>query len=153
MRQDTNICALLVNEIFEVARRRKRDALGREPHAYRLYIDEFQEFVSLDISKMLDQVRKFQLFVTLSHQRMGQLTDDLIAALSNCKVRVVFGGLPVNWARYMAEELFIGELDPQKIKAAIYQTKFWPRYGRDSGYSRSVTHSHGITRITVCCGC
>lgn len=129
--------ALLVNEFFEVARR-STPKHGRELTPYFLYLDEFQTFVSLDITKMLDQVRKYKLFTILAHQRFGQLDRDLSdAVLTNCRIKAVFGGLPVESARMMAEELFIGELDPMKIKVSIYQTKFWPKYSRDKVYSYS----------------
>jgi len=133
--------ALLVNEFFECARRREKDAFGGDPKPFYLYIDEFQEFISLDVSKMLDQVRKFGLFTILSHQRFGQLDDDLIDSLSNCKIKAVFGGLPVKWAQYMAEEMFIGKLDPKKVKVAIYQTKFWPQEETRQVRTHSESHS------------
>lgn len=133
--------ALLVNEFFECALRRQKDHLGHDPKPYYLYMDEFQNFVSLDIAEMLDQVRKFGLFQVLSHQRFGHLDENIIdAALTNCKIKAVFGGLPYESAERMAKELFIGELDPKKIKAAIYQTKFWPQYSRDKVYTQNVSH-------------
>lgn len=129
--------ALLVNEFFECARRRKRDSSGRAPKPFYLYLDEFQNFVSMDIADMLDQVRKFGLFLVLAHQRFGQIDVNLVdAVLTNCGIKAVFGGLAVPDARRMAEELFIGQLDAEKIKVAIYQTKFWPLYTRDRVYSR-----------------
>ena len=137
--------ALLVNEFFEVARRRVA-APGRTLKPYYLYLDEFQTFVSLDITAMLDQVRKYKLFTVLAHQRFGQLDENLSdAVLTNCRIKAVFGGLRVEMAKMMAEELFIGELDPMKVKVAIYQTKFWPQYSRDKVYSRSWStgQSHG----------
>ncbi len=131
--------SLLVNEFFEVARRR-RAAPGKSLPPYYLYLDEFQTFVGLDIAAMLDQVRKYKLFTVLAHQRFGQLDDDLKdAVLTNCRIKAVFGGLPVEAARMMAQELFIGQLDPMRIKVAIYQTKFWPKYSRDKVYGRSVS--------------
>ena len=136
--------ALLVNEFFECARRRQKDSRDNDPKPYYLYIDEFQEFVSIDVSKMLDQVRKYGLFAILSHQRFGQLNDDLIDSLSNCKIKAVFGGLPAKWARYMAEELFIGKLDPKKIKVAIKQTKFWPKEERRQVYTHGTSHSTSV---------
>lgn len=130
--------ALLVNEFFENALRRERDEFGRPPKPYHLILDEFQSFVSVDIADMLDQVRKFGLFLTLAHQRFGQLDPNIIdAVLTNCRIKAVFGGLPYESAKLMAQELFIRELDPKKIKVAIYQTKFWPEYRRDKVYSRS----------------
>jgi hypothetical protein len=138
--------ALLVNEFFEVARRRVA-GFGQELKPYYLYLDEFQTFVNLDITKMLDQVRKYRLFSILAHQRFGQLDKDLCdAVLTNCRIKAVFGGLPVESARLMAEELFIGELDPKKIKVSIYQTKFWPKYSRDKVYTYSESSGHSVGR-------
>lgn len=134
--------ALLINEFFECARRRQKDALGRDPKPYYLYMDEFQNFVSLDIADMLDQVRKFGLFTILAHQRFGHLDENITdAVLTNCRIKAVFGGLPTQSARLMAEELFIGDLDAKKIKAAIYQTKFWPKYSRDKVYTKGTSHT------------
>ncbi len=133
--------ALLVNEFFEVARRRPISSVKLRP--YYLYLDEFQTFVSLDLTAMLDQVRKYKLFTVLAHQRFGQLDEDLTdAVLTNCRIKAVFGGLPVEMARMMAQELFIRELDPMRIKVAIYQTKFWPKYSRDRVYTRSTSSGH-----------
>ena len=134
--------SLLVNQFFEEATQRKKDALGRDPQPYHLYLDEFQNFVSLDLTNMLDEVRKFGLFLTLSHQRFGQLTEDIEdAILTNCRMKTVFGGLRTEDAKRMAEELFIGKLDPKKIKVAIYQTKHWYKYTRDKVYSTSTSWS------------
>lgn len=130
--------SLLVNQFFEEATQRQKNPLGQDPAPYHLYLDEFQNFISLDLCNMLDEVRKFGLYLTLAHQRFGQLDEDMEdAILTNCRIKTVFGGLRVEDAKRMAEELFIGKLDPTKIKAAIYQTKFWPKYTRDRVYSRS----------------
>ena len=135
--------ALLINEFFETARRRRAPQPGCDPEPYYLYIDEFQNFVSLDMVNMLDQVRKFGVFLTLAHQRFGQLDEDMTdAVLTNCRIKAVFGGLPIQSAELIAKELFIRELDPRKIKVAIYQTKFWPQYQRDYVY----THGTGSAR-------
>ena len=84
--------ALLVNEFFECAMR--RDTKHGDPQPYYLYLDEFQNFVSPAIAGMLDQIRKFGIFLTLAHQRFGQLDEDIIdAVLTNCKIKAVFGGL------------------------------------------------------------
>jgi hypothetical protein len=141
--------ALLVNEFFECAMR--RDTSAGDPSPYHLYLDEFQNFISLDIADMLDEVRKFGMFLTLSHQRFGQLDEDVIdAVLTNCKNKAVFGGLRADSAELMAKELFIGKLDPMKVKAAIYQTKFWPVYGRDQVYTHGTAHgtTSGTTSAT-----
>ena len=138
--------ALLLNEFFQAARRR-RAAPGKTLVPYYLYLDEFQTFVTLDVAGMLDQVRKYKVFAVLAHQRFGQLDEDLTdAVLTNCRIKAVFGGLPVEMARMMAQELFIGELDPMRIKMAIYQTKFWPKYGRDRVYTKSGSRGRSTGR-------
>ena len=137
----------MVNEFFESAILRNLSP-GRDPKPYFLYLDEFQNFVSLDIARMLAEVRKFGLFLVLSHQYFEQLDEEIIAAaLNNCQIKTVFGGLSATNARLMAEELFIGKLDPMKVKASIYQTKFWPEYRRDKVYGKgsSSGSSHGST--------
>jgi hypothetical protein len=137
--------ALLVNEFFEAAKRRKPAEFRNDPKPYFLYIDEFQNFVDIDLGDMLDQVAKRGLFTRLAHQRFGQLDENIIdAALTNCHIKAVFGGLPFPTARRMAEELAI--IDPMKVKAAIYQTKFWPTYERDTVYTRGSTHGTSRAR-------
>lgn len=134
--------ALLVNEFFEAALERKKDSRGRNPKPYYLYLDEFQNFVSLDIARMLAEVRKFGLFLVLAHQYFEQLDEDITAAaMNNCQIKAVFGGLSVENAEKMAKELFIDQLDPMKVKVAIYQTKFWPEYRRDKVYTKGSSHS------------
>jgi hypothetical protein len=140
--------ALLVNEFFEAANQRKSTRPGCDPEPYYLYLDEFQNFVSLDICRMLAEVRKRGLFLVLAHQYFEQLDEEVTAAaMNNCGIRAVFGGLSVANARRMAEEMFIGKLDPEKVKVCIYQTKFWPEYRRDKVYSKgsSSGSSHGTT--------
>ena len=51
--------ALRVNEFFESSIQRHVSP-GRDPKPYYLYLDEFQNFVSLDIVRMLAEVRKFR---------------------------------------------------------------------------------------------
>jgi Helicase HerA, central domain/TraM recognition site of TraD and TraG len=137
--------ALLVNEFFEAAIQRKSARPDRDPDPYFLYLDEFQNFLSLDICRMLAEVRKRGLFLILAHQYFEQLDEDITAAaMNNCQIKAVFGGLSTMNARRMAEELFIGKLDPKKIKVSIYQTKFWPEYRRDKVYGKgsSTASSH-----------
>jgi energy-coupling factor transporter ATP-binding protein EcfA2 len=138
--------ALLLNAFFQAARRRRAQP-GKTLVPYYLYLDEFQTFVTLDVASMLDQVRKYKVFAVLAHQRFGQLDEDLTdAVLTNCRIKAVFGGLPVEMARIMAQELFIGDLDPMRIKVAIYQTKFWPEYRRDRVYTKSGSRGRSLGR-------
>ena len=96
--------------IFEAALERRKQG-GRDADPYYIYLDEFQNFVSLDIARMLAEVRKFGLFLILAHQYFEQLDEDITAAaMNNCQIKAVFGGLSVTNARLMTEELFIGSI-------------------------------------------
>jgi len=70
---------------------------------------------------MLAEVRKFGLFSVLAHQYFEQLDEDITAAaLNNSQIEAVFGGLSADNSRKMAQELFIGTLDPKKVKVCVY---------------------------------
>lgn len=87
------IGTLLLNEVWEVARRRRGSSEGR-PCPFYLVIDEFQNFATLDVPEMLDEGAKNGLHLMLFHQRLSQLTSDLQGAVRNAHSRFVFGGLP-----------------------------------------------------------
>lgn len=142
--------SLLVSQFFECAMDRKPAGLGQDPAPYYLYIDELANFVSIDLANALDELRKFGLFCILSHQRFGQIDEDFIdAILTNCRIKTVFGGLPEPSAQMMAKELFLGKLDPMRIKLAIYQTKHLYQYGRDKVYSHSETYGESSGTATT----
>jgi len=84
---------LLLNEMWEVTRRRRGSSEGR-PCPFYLIIDEFQSFATLDVPEMLDEGAKSGLHLMLFHQRLSQLTSDLQGAVRNAHSRFIFGGLP-----------------------------------------------------------
>lgn len=116
---------MLVNEIFRVAK--LRDPRDQNLKPFYCYIDEFGQFVTRDIARALEECRKFKLFMILAHQHLAQLKkeDEYLYAsvMTNCKNKVVFGGLSVEDAEVMAEEISTGFLDLKKIKDEVYTTK------------------------------
>lgn len=74
-------------------------ALGRtdipedQRRDFYLYIDEFQNFTTDSISQILSEARKYRLCLTIAHQFIGQLSDDISKAVfgnvgSLCSFRV-----------------------------------------------------------------
>ena len=59
---------------------------------YMLYLDEFQNFVTPSIERMLSGARKYGLGLTLAHQELGQISDIqlLNSVISNPKTRICF---------------------------------------------------------------
>jgi type IV secretory pathway TraG/TraD family ATPase VirD4 len=136
--------ALLINEFFESALRRKSKRPNTDPDPYYLYMDEFQDFVALDVTKMLDQVRKFGLFAVLSHQRFGQLDNALLdGVLTNCKIKAVFGGLRYEDACMLANEMFLPDLNTRQIKKAYHHTSML--YEEQTRVVKSTTTGSGTS--------
>ena len=59
---------------------------------YMLYLDEFQNFITPSIERILSGARKYALGITLVHQELGQIQDTslLNSLLSNPKTRICF---------------------------------------------------------------
>ena len=116
---------MLVNEFFRSAKlRNDRDPLLKPFH---LYIDEFGQYVTQDIAKALEECRKYGLFLTLAHQHLAQLKkeDEYLCSsvITNCKNKVVFGGLSQEDSDVMTEEVWTGFVDLLEIKHQTIVTK------------------------------
>jgi|GEM_PF-2095022 len=111
--------ALLLNDFFDVARSRP----GTEERFF-LFLDEFQEYMSLDLASMLDQVRKGGLRLVMAHQHLGHVADDprlRKSIFTNSRVKVVFGGLDAEDATQMAHEMFMREINERDIVETMYR--------------------------------
>jgi hypothetical protein len=148
--------SLLLNEFMETAMRRANRRTQEPPPHHALYLDEFQEYMTEDISSMLDQVRKGGLHMVLAHQHLGHLADNprlKESILTNARIRAVFGGLSYEAAVEMANEMFLPDLNTRQIKKAYYHTAYLYReetrksyshaYGRSTGKSDSAGRSRG----------
>lgn len=138
----------MVNEIFRCAKlRNPRDPQLRP---FYFYIDEFAQFITRDIARALEEARKFRLNVILAHQHLAQLReeDDYLYAsvLTNCKNKVVFGGLSREDATTMADEIATGFVNVQAVKDEVYATRSRQtpelRTVRQWSESQGESHSH-----------
>lgn len=106
---------LLVNDLVLKARGRPK---GSRP--FYLYIDECHHYLNNDIATILDQMRQFGLHLILAHQHLGQLDEAGSAIkgaiMTDARTKVVFGGLSMDSATLMADDLFAGELDLEEPK-------------------------------------
>ncbi len=85
--------ALLVSLLHRSALTRA-DLSPERRRPFLLYLDEFQHLQSAAIEEILSEGRKYGLGVVLAHQEGGQLGADLLQALGNCGIRVVFRPAP-----------------------------------------------------------
>ena len=135
------IGTLLLDGIWNVAKRREKTAAGKHPSAFPLIIDEFQNFLTPDIPLILDQGAKRGLHLFLFHHRLGQLRlkDENIydAVMTHATTKVVFGSLNHDDATTMVDALFPGQLDLTQVKMYIKNTKVAQRYEREFTYTTS----------------
>lgn len=113
--------SLLMNEFRETAMRRA----GTKKH-FILALDEFQEYITFDLASMLDETRKGGIHLILAHQRLGHLEKDQElqdAVFSNCGVKAVFGGLPYESAKIVANEMFLDRINERDVKETYYGQK------------------------------
>lgn len=63
-----------------------------ERHPYYIYLDEFQNFITPSITRILSGARKYGLGLVLAHQELGQIDDTKIlnSVISNPYTRVCF---------------------------------------------------------------
>lgn len=60
---------------------------------HTLYLDEFHQYVSQDLSEVLALVRGYGMSMVLAHQDMAQLDANLAAAvIANARTRLILGG-------------------------------------------------------------
>lgn len=137
---------LLIHELFRAALRRDPRS---EPSPFYLYIDEFARFVTDDIAYMLDQCRKFGLYLTLIHQQLEQLRKEneylYASVMTNCRNRVVFGSLSYRDAELLSQEIDTGFEDLLEVKHYTEQTKFRPIEELRPTYSCGGSETEGFT--------
>ena len=71
---------ILVSKMQMAAMRRASIEASKRSDFY-LYIDEFQNFTTDSIASILSEARKYKLCLTLAHQYMPQLTDEIREAV------------------------------------------------------------------------
>lgn len=110
---------LFVNNLFATAR--KRDPKLR-PTPFFLYIDEAQNYLSDDIEHILSEAAKRGLYLTLSHQYLGQLmaaSEEIYkGVMSGTLMKAVFG-VTMDDADVFVDELFAEHIDFERVKERL----------------------------------
>lgn len=138
--------SMLLTDLWTAARERgKRKGL----RPCRIYVDEFQSFVSPVIAENLDQSRGFGLSWTMAHQFPLQLLDRgdhgkqlWHSIMENANSKVVFSMSHEENLRPLAQWLFTGVFDADEIKHIMTTTKVMD-YREEERESRTESHSEG----------
>ena len=78
---NTGLLGMITTGKIALAAFSRDDIPQHERQDFFLYIDEFQNFTTNSISKILSEARKYRLSLTVAHQFMAQLTDDIRGAV------------------------------------------------------------------------
>ena len=88
---NARLLGMIVSGKIALAAFSRDDVAEDERRAFYFYIDEFQNFTSDSINQILSEARKYRLSLTIAHQYMAQLTDEIRGAvLGNVGTSIVF---------------------------------------------------------------
>ena len=113
--------AFIVAQIQQSALARKKES-DRKP--YYLYLDEFQNYTTDNISDILSESRKYQLSMVLAHQYLQQLDEDIQAAVLNTSGAIVCFRTGFDDALRLAKHVFPTKDFKAKSKTRIGVTSF-----------------------------
>ena len=73
---------------------------------FMVYMDEFHNFTTLSLVNMFSELRKFKVGMTLAHQYMNQLDDDIKSAVLGNAGTVISFRIGTEDAIHMAKEMY-----------------------------------------------
>ncbi len=90
---NANLLGLVIVGKFLIAALSRADSFGKDFPPFYLHIDEFQNFATPSIATILSEARKYKLSLTVAHQFIAQLGDDIRDAVfgnvgSICSFRI-----------------------------------------------------------------
>lgn len=126
-REDADLFAtLLLSDLWTAAQERGKRS-GLRP--FRVYLDEFQRFVTPTLAENLDEARGFGLQMVMAHQFPEQLRKQgehgqrlYDSVMENARSKVVFQLSSEENLRPLAQWLYRGTLDPDEVKHKLYST-------------------------------
>ena len=74
---NANLLGLVLVGKFLLAALSRADSFGKDLPPFYLMIDEFQNFTTPSISTILSEARKYKLSLTVAHQFIAQLSEDI----------------------------------------------------------------------------
>ena len=144
------IGTLLLSELWHLGSQRRRIKSWQPPRDIFILIDEFWKYLSVDIPHMLSEGHKYGFHLMLFNQYLGQIADadrDAYGSvMTNCRIKVAFGGLSREDATTIADEMMVNQIDYQHEKLRLEHTAFRPVL--DSFTVRTNSHGGGSSSGT-----
>ena len=115
--------SMLVTKIYLAAMSRA-DATSAELHklpSFNLYVDEFQSFANKSFSDILSEARKYKLNLTIAHQYIEQMEEEVRAAVFGNVGTLVTFRVGATDAEYLEKEFAPVFLAEDLVNLGIYQ--------------------------------
>ncbi|MBX4192461.1 TraM recognition domain-containing protein [Candidatus Parcubacteria bacterium] len=74
---NANLLGLVIVGKFLIAALSRADSFGKDLPSFYLHIDEFQNFATPSIATILSEARKYKLSLTVAHQFIAQLSEEI----------------------------------------------------------------------------
>jgi hypothetical protein len=97
----------------------RADTAHRPP--FYLYLDEFQNYTTGNITDILAESRKYNLSLTLAHQYLAQLPAEIRDSVINTAGNLVCFRVGYEDARVLAKTIFLSPNKPLKAEARLYR--------------------------------
>lgn len=148
------LATLLLSDLWTAAKDRGKATDAREVKPFYVYVDEFQNFITPTIAKNLDQARGFGLHLTLANQFPRQILHAgaqgpqvYDSVMANTLSKFVFETHGRENLEPLADDLFMGVMNPDEIKRELYSTKVMDYIQEDvtvhsESKSSGLTHGH-----------
>jgi len=78
---NANLIGMIIVGKLQMAALSRVDSFGKDYPPFYLYIDEFQNVTTPSISSILSEARKYKLSLTVAHQYLSQLNEDIKGAI------------------------------------------------------------------------
>lgn len=78
---NANLIGMIIVGKLQMAALSRVDSFGKDYPPFYLYIDEFQNVTTPSISSILSEARKYKLSLTVAHQYLAQLSEDIKGAI------------------------------------------------------------------------
>ncbi|MBI1975512.1 MAG: DUF87 domain-containing protein [Candidatus Vogelbacteria bacterium] len=79
--RNANLLGLIIVGKFLMAALSRADSIGKDLPPFYLHIDEFQNVTTNSIAQILSEARKYKLGLTIAHQFIAQISEDVMRAV------------------------------------------------------------------------
>ena len=97
--------SMLITQI-EISALSRADKSEEERRPFYLYVDEFQNFLTLSFTNILSEARKYGLCLILSHQYIEQLDENIREAIFGNVGTIISFRIGAKDAKYLAREFY-----------------------------------------------